>query len=492
MNLIEHWNHHKSGTFADNASRLAYARHWTRDNIKSNLFARRYQFWRDSHAYSLATLKNLRRERLAFAKDFAHAVKTEDSTYALELLREYPRIIRHGSASDLMMAKFGGDYYHCDDCDEIHYFDDTRTVNQGDRRVCYDCRDNNYHWSDYFDGYVDSDYEHDNQSEPEFQNIGEYHSSSDNLGRIPSKYDQRKPRVLLGMELEMEIDTDYDMDTRAGKLLSAIGDYRAIDGARYIYALCEQDGSLDNGFEMVTAYTGLDVHKEQLQFFKERFEGATSHNTSTCGLHVHICKADMTTLHACKMVLFINDADNQKLVYALARRDATSYAKIHDKKNDKHWMRDAVQSGKTISERDKQKRHQLRNINSDRYEALNFKNDKTIEFRLFKGTLKYQTIMACLEFTFATWHFCRDAGQSDLTTAKFLEFICRAENRTDTRFLRTYLKEKGFTLPEKISKAKPNGSLEKIARETAPMLGSLSRYDEFGVNLDNSFNTELA
>lgn len=490
MNLIEHWQRNQTGTYDSQNSRLDYARHWTRQQIKSNLIGNNggfTKYWRDE--YDNRNLKKLAKERDTFAREFASAVNNEDAVYAMDLLREYPRIIKRGYTTDLLTRKFGGDYYHCDDCEEIHFFDDTRTVNEGDRRVCLDCRDNNYHWSDYFDGYVDDDY---SEPEPEFENIGEYHTSSDNLGRIPSKYDQRKPRVLLGMELEMEIDTDYDLDARAGKLLGALGDYRNSEGQRYTYALCEQDGSLDSGFEMVTAYTGLDVHKEQLQFFKERFEGATSHNTSTCGLHVHICKADMSTLHACKMVLFINDADNQKLVYALARRDSSSYCKIHDKKNDKHWLKDAVQSGKSIGENKLQKKHQLRNLNSDRYEALNFKNDKTIEFRLFKGTLKYQTIMACLEFTFATWHFCKDAGQSELTTAKFLEFICRAENRCDTRFLRTYLKEKGFTLPEKATKPKSYGSVEKTDRKPAPVLEGISEYDEFGVNLGNTFNTQTA
>jgi hypothetical protein len=114
-----------------------------------------------------------------------------------------------------------------------------------------------------------------------------------------------------------------------------------------------------------------------------------------------------------------------------------------------------MSASKNASDNKLQKKYQIRNLNSDRYEALNFKNEKTIEFRLFKGTLKYQTIMACLEFSFATWHFCKDASQNELTTAKFLEFISKPENRCDTRFLRTYLKEKGFTLAEKEKPAKP-------------------------------------
>jgi hypothetical protein len=464
QNLLARWKMSmNSGTYTSDIERRNNARYWVKDDMKSNL-RQPYRWWRDEHIRNIQTLKH---NRKLFAKSFAIAVQNDDVDYALELVNEarpqHGRILNN--ACDVMHEKFGGHYYSCDDCGTIVLDGDTYSVNDGDRSVCECCKDNNYSWSDYFDCYVDDDYADEND-EPEFQNIGEYHSSSGNLGHIPSKYDNRTPAVLLGLELEMEISSGYLLDSRAGELLENVGTYRDAENDRYTYALCEQDGSLDNGFEMVTAYTGLDVHKEQLQFFKEKFEGAKSHNTSTCGLHIHICKADMSTLHACKMVFFINDSDNQKLVYALARRDSSSYSKIHDKKADKHWLKDAMQAGNRVEDNNKlQKRYQLRNLNSDRYEALNFKNDRTIEFRLFKGTLKYQTIMACLEFTFATWHFCKDASQTQLTTAEFLKFICRAENRCDTRFLRTYLKEKGFDLPEKSKQAKVYGSLEKTALE---------------------------
>lgn len=465
MNLYQNWQHYKNQTahFSEpdrTNGRGSYVRSLVRDNLSMP-----YRWYRDSHVSNIHTLRH---NRKLFAKSFAIAVQNDDADYALELVNESrPQSGRiMNNAYTVMHDKFGGDYCSCDDCGYVMREDDSYSVNDGGRTVCESCKDDNYHWSDYLDCYVDSDYEDEN-GEPEFQNIGEYHSSSGNLGHIPSKYDNRTPAVLLGLELEMEIASSHSLDGRAGVLLENVGNYRDAENDRYTYALCEQDGSLDNGFEMVTAYTGLDVHKEQLQFFKEKFNGASSHNTSTCGLHIHICKADMSTLHACKMVLFINDSDNQKLVYALARRDSSSYSKIHDKKADKHWLKDAMQAGKRAEDNNKlQKKYQLRNLNSDRYEALNFKNERTIEFRLFKGSLKYQTIMACLEFTFATWHFCKDASQTQLTTAEFLKFICRAENRCDTRFLRTYLREKGFNLPEKSKPARPAGSVEKTALET--------------------------
>jgi hypothetical protein len=281
----------------------------------------------------------------------------------------------------------------------------------------------------------------DDEEHNENEHIGEYHSSVDSLGHIPSKFDSRKPRVLLGLELEMEIKDNYSKDERAGELLSNIGFCKDVEGYRHTYALCEEDGSLDNGFEMVTGYTGLDIHAEQLKYFENGLRGAISHDSDNCGLHVHICKADMTTLHGAKMILFINDQANQSLIKAIARRDSSDYAKFKNKSQNREWLKDAVGC--------ETKRSQLRNLNSDRYEALNFKNTNTIEFRLFKGSLVYSTIMSCLEFTFATWFFTRDASTKNLTTENFLKFICANENRGDTKFLRAYLKAKGFQLPEK-------------------------------------------
>ena len=222
-----------------------------------------------------------------------------------------------------------------------------------------------------------------------------------------------------------------------------MSDYRDEDNIRHTYCLMEEDGSLDHGFEMVTAYTGLDVHKAQLQYFKQKSKGLTSHNTSTCGLHVHVCKSSMTTLHGAKLVLFINDPANSKLVRDIARRDDSSYSRIKNKQDDKSWLKDSFHSSSDRSA-------QLQRLNADRYEALNFKNEKTIEFRLFKGTLKYETMIACLEFSFACWHFTAHASTSELTTGKFLEFICMPEHRKDTRFLRAYLKEKGYALADNL------------------------------------------
>lgn len=375
-------------------------------------------------------------------------IQDDDDQGALDLINNSSVQCR-GGWIDFMDDHFSGSYEDCHDCENIFHSDQMSNA-YDDYSVCECCCNYSYRYSDRHGYYVRDDDEQYSENE----HIREYHSSSECLGHIPSKYDSRKPRVLLGLELEMEIKDNFDRDERAGELLENVGEFD-----HHTYALCENDGSLDHGFEMVTAYTGLDVHAEQLKYFEKGLRGAISHDSDNCGLHVHICKADMTTLHGAKMILFINDQANHKLIKAIARRDSSEYAKIKNKADDKYWLKDAMGCDT--------KRSQLRSLNADRYEALNFKNTNTVEFRLFKGSLVYSTIMSCLEFTYATWFFTRESSTKNLTIDHFLKFICANENRADTRFLRAYLKAKGFDLPEKnnvvqLVKKSPN-QLQKVA-----------------------------
>jgi hypothetical protein len=414
------------------------------NNIRANLLPSSYRvYWRDQYAsarHTRAGLEGLRTKRKAIGRELAGYIRDQYASSALQLVNDNNALF--GDTSELrdhFESVFGTEITWCEDCSDMVFYDET--INAYDEhRICSSC-DSDYYYHERSGYYVRNDDENyqddydDNDDDDYSGLIGCYHSSRRHLGHIPSSFDTRKPKVFLGLELEMEINSDQSLNDMAETLLDKIGHTKS----GHKYALLENDGSLHRGFEMVTGYTGLDVHAEQLAFFQNRFIGAKSHNTSTCGLHVHICKSDMSLLHASKMVLFINDADNHKLVYALARRDASGFAKIHDKVNDKYWLKDALNNDT--------KARQLRNLNQDRYEALNFQNDKTVEFRLFKGTLKYETLMACLEFTYATWFFCRDTSAKQLTTANFLKYICLENCRKDTRYLRAYLTSKGFSLP---------------------------------------------
>jgi hypothetical protein len=452
QNLMQRWREVRQSVSGSSPSRQREVLFNHAKSIIDNNLGRDWQSTTRSRLCNVMGYTFLERIKMykIVGKEFAQAIRDDDYDNALQALNQYgTRISYRSDMADVLSNHFTYEtFFICEDCNNYLHSDESTSAYDGDYQVCQDCLEEHYSYSHSRDTYIsNSDYE-DEQNEDEereYEHIGGYHSSKRNLGHIPSSYDMRTPRVLLGLELEMEVHEHYDKDTRAGLILEGISDFRDEDGIRHTYCLMEEDGSLDNGFEMVTAYTGLDVHKNQLQYFKQKSKGLKSHNTSTCGLHVHVCKSSMTTLHGAKLVLFINDPANKDLIKSIARRDASGYAKLQNKKEDKHWLKDSVHSSKD-------KAYQLCRLNSDRYEALNFRNEKTVEFRLFKGTLKYETMVSCLEFAFACWHFTASASANELTTEKFLEFICLPENRKDTRFLRAYFKEKGYKLADNLRK----------------------------------------
>jgi len=449
MNLMQTYKHYK-----DNY-RLEHAKEQIRNRMKDNISSNR-KYHRDIGC-ALSALLNRKVLRKQFASLFSQAVKDQDHDQAMDLINDYEyRTIRSSMSDvvDLFNCKFNHyDFGICEDCGLVEIDSNFHTAYDGDRIVCNSCFDE-YYYHDRSGQYVHQDDENYHENDDDDDSIiGEYHSSADNLGKIPSLFDKRKSQIFLGLELEIEVNEDYSRSDKAEMILNNIGVYTDNKNDRYTYCLAEDDGSLNNGFELVTGYTGLDVHEKQLAFFKKPIRGLRSHDTSTCGLHIHIDKRNVTLNHATKMILFMNDSGNQKLIKTIARRSSNRFCKVLNKKADYSWLKSAKKSGDP-----------LRQLNEDRYECLNFHNDNTIEFRLFKGTLKFESIMSCLEFTYATWFFCKDNGYQDLTTDNFIQFICKPENRSDTKYLRAYLKSHLFDVPEL---DKPNPRIENNQLSTA-------------------------
>lgn len=153
------------------------------------------------------------------------------------------------------------------------------------------------------------------------------------------------------------------------------------------FIVTKDDGSLDRGFEIVTAPATLE---EQLAHWKPFFarlpSGLRSFSTCTCGLHIHCSRRPLTELTIAKIVCFTNANFNRPFVECIAGRPSGRWANIWPKK-----LSDA------------------RKINPERYEAVNLQNYDTIEFRIFKGTLKEQSFYKALWNPFQSHRSCRIA-----------------------------------------------------------------------------------
>tara|TARA_Y100001973_G_C5196596_1_gene334685 strand:+ start:554 stop:2086 length:1533 start_codon:yes stop_codon:yes gene_type:complete len=265
--------------------------------------------------------------------------------------------------------------------------------------------------------------------------IQNYHASQGNTTFIASPWIRGTGRNIntkelnnvryFGVELEVECSNSRAKDSKAAQ----INDYanNGVVGQRCFF---ERDSSLNNGFEIITQPMGLDKHREFWKWLDnpDLIKNIRSHDTDTCGLHIHVSKKRLTKLQISKVIQFLNNPSNYRPITKIARRNSERWGSINTKKK----LKDALQNPK-------------------RYDALNITTGKTIEFRLFRGSLKYNTVVASIEFVNAITLFSSptiqtitsfDVAEEPNQWANFCKFIQLPWMKQDTTVLREHLKSK--------------------------------------------------
>jgi hypothetical protein len=343
-----------------------------------------------------------------------------------------------GEIKDYMETRY--DIERCNDCGEYEYTVKTCDTYGGDS-VCRECANDNYRYSQRYGEYIyaddardardqngdlcvihydDSDFHYDEDEdeyihcdyEREPQLVGGYHSSKRRQVVIKDDWSNKRNRWL-GVELECEIKSDQTSREEKACFLNDLIN----DGEIGNKVFFETDGSLNYGIEIVSQPMSLPMHQDLWQWLnnKDAVRHMRSHNTTTCGLHVHVSRNPLTQDQIAKMVVFVNDRSNEALIKAVARRYAEGYCRIKEKE-----IGSAHQS-------------------NDRYEAINITSERTIEFRIFKGSLKYESVMSAIEFANALTDFTASPvlGVKDLTTDRFMDFI--NSGQTEASVLVPYL-----------------------------------------------------
>ena len=152
--------------------------------------------------------------------------------------------------------------------------------------------------------------------------------------------------------------------------------------------------------------------------------GCKSHDTDTCGLHIHASKRWLTLTEQIRVGIFIHTQEQRMGIFA--RRGGNYYTAFKDIKT----------NGYTYA-----------NKNEDRYEAVNFLPRHTIEFRLFRGTLKLETFYASLEFVHAVLNFVKTISSQklidiDYAWNKFCEYV--KTDKKEYKNLITYMNNKNL------------------------------------------------
>ena len=185
--------------------------------------------------------------------------------------------------------------------------------------------------------------------------------------------------------VELEIDGGGESNANAEELLQI-----ANAGEERVY--CKHDGSLENGFEIVTQPMTLAYHQDSMPWEALQHRatelGYLSHKAHTCGLHIHVNRDAFGETEAQQ------DACIARILYFF----------------EKHWDELLKFSRRTPRQLDQwaarygYKDHPMEILNhakkgggGGRYSSVNLQNRNTIEFRIFRGTLKQNTLIATLQ-----------------------------------------------------------------------------------------------
>jgi len=220
---------------------------------------------------------------------------------------------------------------------------------------------------------------------------------------------------LLYMGVELEVDQGRERKTVATEIGKG--------WSEVLYT--KRDGSLgEEGLEIVSHPATIAYHQTKvnwkglLKLCKKH--GYKSHDAGTCGLHVHVSRKALSSTDLLKLSSFVYQHEDEIQVFA--RRKKSSYAKM--KKVDKAGDAKAMV------------------MDGERMAALNMTNAATVEFRMCKGTLRYSTFMASLEFIHAVSMYVGTistpvALRNIESWNGFCDFIARAK---EYRFAEDYMK----------------------------------------------------
>lgn len=217
------------------------------------------------------------------------------------------------------------------------------------------------------------------------------------------------------LEVEMQRDTKKINALKLGegqKQLIIEGNERAFEPVvdeitKDKFFLTKSDGSLRFGYEIVSqpfSWGWWNAHRDGrienlLKLLRE--SGYISHDSGRAGLHVHMARKGFQnqkskdgkfvgSLHLWRFSRMIYG--NPEFSIWMSRRESKNpnYAKIEPVKFNNSKAREVVTHANSVCER---------------YAAVNYCNEHTVEIRMFRGTLNFKSFCASLELCHALWAY---------------------------------------------------------------------------------------
>lgn len=323
-----------------------------------------------------------------------------------------------------------GDHYICEDCEDVYticgdcggltHIDDTVTarVNGENIYICDDCRVL-YWYCEHCETFVPtSDWDEEREcctqcaetiDFDEFDYRHEQTLNSYGYKPIPKfiKGDNEVTKRFYGMEIE--IGDVGDSRIGAGEVYPLFN----TSGRR---AYLKRDSSIcGGGYECVThPMSSRKLHEWiDKDFTNAKNARGIYWRTDGCGVHIHVSRDSIGKLTLFKLNVLLNmlrGKNNLNFIKFFTNRTPNAlnqWAKVSNQLP--FSFLDSIKHGNGWT--------------SDRYVAVNQQNDKTIEFRIFNGSIDQSVLHSYLEFVECVLDFCTNTAIKDITVGDLFEFM---------------------------------------------------------------------
>jgi hypothetical protein len=237
-----------------------------------------------------------------------------------------------------------------------------------------------------------------------------------------------------GLELEME-NAGFS-HSNAKRLLD-------IANKNHDLLYIKSDSSLDEGFEAVTHCCSLSYHINNFPWDAILQEAASmgyrSHQTRNSGLHIHVSRlafgTSATKQESCisRVIYFFEKNWDQILIFS--RRSQAQMDRWARRYGYKNTPRDTMEGAKESG--------------NGRYCSINILPADTVEFRVFRGSLRLNTVIAALQFVDAVCDAAIYLTDEEMQALSWQQFV-KDLDQSRRKELVEYLKIRQLYVNEKI------------------------------------------
>jgi hypothetical protein len=270
--------------------------------------------------------------------------------------------------------------------------------------------DDLYHWEcdgQYHDEPEDDENEEDDEDDSDMESAFINSYSFRPSMKFCSLSNENSNAPFFGIELEVERKNSNGLKHKymAGMI-------------KHEHWYFKTDGSLTDGFEIVSHPMTFNYIKQSEKTFSDSLKllvenGYNSYDANTCGMHIHISKANFTTWHLYRFLKFF--VENKEFIVSISQRKMEKLQK---------WANIEDENDSSLIYKAKKK-----DGNEKRYVAINLQNKATIEIRIFRGTLNLNSFMKNIEFAHSLFMYTKENKDISLDGFKmYLESSCDYSN----------------------------------------------------------------